>query len=218
VYRAWFEGHEAPVEVVQSTEPHERGYSGFDPETWLDMYRFAAASCATALWNGACVLDAGCGSGYGADYLSGIGCNVTAIDASDEAVRYAALRAPGAVVLQRSLENELGIAAASYDAVIAIESVEHVRNDTGMFAELSRVLNPGGALFISTPDRDLFDAAYAAAHPEAPARTINPFHVREYTETELRALLTTTGFHRIARLRATQPQYAQALVMLCWKP
>jgi SAM-dependent methyltransferase len=216
VYRAWFAGHDEPVEVMQIAPPQERGYSGFDLEVWLPMYELAAASC--ALGNDLCVLDAGCGSGYGADLLDELGCNVTAIDASDEAVRYATLRAPGVLVLQRSLEDALDDEPGTYDAVIAIESVEHVQNDGGMFTEFFRVLKPGGALFISTPDRPLFDAAYAQAFPESPARALNPFHIREYTETELRDLLTSAGFHHIARVRAPQPQYAQALVTLCWKP
>ena len=212
IYRVWFAGVASPIEVRRTTE---RGYGGIDEETWLPMYHLAATTCGVG--SGSVVLDAGCGSGYGADHLASIGCKVTAIDVSDEAVRYARLCAPEASVLQCTLEQPL-VLPVPFDAVVAIESVEHVQNDSAMFAEFHRVLRPGGVLFLSTPDSELFDRAHAEAYPEAPQRAQNPFHVREYVEADLRALLEHTGFTHVARVRTPQPQYSQALCVVCWKP
>lgn len=213
LYRAWFEGIDIPIEVLQTPE---RGYSGFDDETWLDMYQFAVTSC--HLPTGACVLDAGCGSGYGADLLCSLGYKVTAIDAADDAVKYSQMRAPTATVLKRSMDALDDLGASTFDAIVAIETVEHVQEDEKMFAGFLKLLKPGGVLFLSTPDRTLFDQSHVVAHPDAGPRVINPFHVREYTEIELFELLKHSGFYHIVRMRSLLSVYHMALAVICWKP
>jgi 2-polyprenyl-3-methyl-5-hydroxy-6-metoxy-1,4-benzoquinol methylase len=219
IHRVWF-GEESLDVNLHQTQKHgsqERAYSGIDEEVWLGMYHLGYG-CWTRPARPVRVLDAGCGSGYGADFLKQVlpTDEVVAIDYAADAARFAMLRAPDARVLQHDLAC-VGELPGTFDAIFAIESVEHVQDDMRMFVGFYEKLNPGGMLFVSTPDKTLFDAAYAAAHPEAPERALNPFHVREYTESELRAILESWGFEHVTRVRAVLP-YHEALAMVCWKP
>src|SRR5476649_997543 len=47
--------------------------------------------------------------------------------------------------------TELPFADATFDLVAAFDVVEHVQNDRRVFAELTRVLKPGGRLIFSVP-------------------------------------------------------------------
>jgi len=45
----------------------------------------------------------------------------------------------------------LPFAAASFDLVCALDIIEHVDDENGALAEISRVTKPGGTLLVSTP-------------------------------------------------------------------
>jgi 2-polyprenyl-3-methyl-5-hydroxy-6-metoxy-1,4-benzoquinol methylase len=214
IYRVWFDGSDSPVDVKRTGE---RNYSGVDDEVWLGMYE-VGYRCWSRPDGPARVLDAGCGSGYGADFLTSVGCDVVAVDAADEAVLYATLRASGATVRQCNIEqlSGLGPQFTDFDAVFAIESVEHVQDETAMFGGFWDRMAPGGMLFISTPDKELLDASYSAAYPATPERPLNPYHVREYSEGGLREQLRLAGFEHAVRVRTVSP-YEHALGMVCWK-
>jgi SAM-dependent methyltransferase len=74
----------------------------------------------------------------------------------------------------------LPLASASIDLVTSFETIEHVADARALVLEIRRVLKPGGCLVLSTPNR-------AFGSPQR--HTANPFHVREFTADELRAVL-----------------------------
>jgi SAM-dependent methyltransferase len=78
----------------------------------------------------------------------------------------------------------LPLEAASADVFISLETIEHIREDTDFVDEISRILKPGGLLICSTPNRILTNPGLGANE-----QPFNPFHVREYSPDEFRALL-----------------------------
>jgi len=140
----------------------------------LVRYAFAQPFCA-----GKDVLDAGCGVGYGTSFLAESASHVTGVDIDPESIAYAEQRyaAPNVAFLVGDL-RALGLDAASFDAVVSFEVIEHLREQEAFVDELARVLRPEGVLVLSTPN--------APATNEAPD---NPFHLRELSRDDFEALL-----------------------------
>jgi SAM-dependent methyltransferase len=96
--------------------------------------------------------------------------------------------------------------------VVTLQVVEHLWDQERYLRECGRVLAPGGALLLSTPNRITF----------SPGRDtpLNPFHTRELAAAELAELLTTAGFvdvavlglHHGPRLRALDAAHGGSLV------
>jgi SAM-dependent methyltransferase len=131
------------------------------------------------------VLDAGCGTGYGAAILAAAGARrYVGVDVSSEAIEraraaYAELEHVEWLVADaRSLPFE----EASFDVVTCFETIEHVDDQAGVVRECARVLRPGGMLLISSPNRDEYPPG-------------NPFHVHELTPAELDSLLAQQFSH-----------------------
>ncbi|MES1257633.1 MAG: methyltransferase domain-containing protein [Acidobacteriota bacterium] len=159
-------------------------------------YRFAARFS-----NGAAVLDAGCGSGYGLAELSGAA-SVTSFDIAAEAVRHArrTFARPGVRFLQASCEV-FPFADAAFDLVTAFEVIEHLERWQQLPAEAARVLKPSGVLLVSTPNKAYYAESRAAAGP-------NPFHCHEFEYEEFEAALYSVFRH----VRIWTQNHAEALV------
>lgn len=134
---------------------------------------------------GATVLEAGSGEGYGADMLADVAAEVICVDYDATAVDHARARYPRLVVHRGNLVD-LPLPDDSVDTVVNFQVIEHLWDQPLFVRECARVLRPGGALFMSTPNRVTF----------SPGRDtpLNPFHTRELDPTELRDLLTDNGF------------------------
>lgn len=89
----------------------------------------------------------------------------------------------------------------TFDRVICSEVFEHIPDDVGAMAELTRVLKPGGVLAATVPSwfpEKVCWALSAEYHaPLAPGG-----HVRIYTEQLLRSRLTNAGLNPTASHRA----------------
>lgn len=102
------------------------------------------------------ILDVGCGAGLLAEALAKEGHHVTGLDAAGAAI--AAARAHAAeggldITYREGLAEELLAEGARFDAVTALEVVEHVPNPARFIATTAGLLNPGGRLFLSTLNR-----------------------------------------------------------------
>lgn len=73
--------------------------------------------------------------------------------------------------------TDSGLPGEAYDHVVAVEVLEHVEADDRFVSEVARVLRPGGAFIMSTPNGDWVENR-------------NPDHKRHYRRTELESLLT----------------------------
>jgi SAM-dependent methyltransferase len=126
------------------------------------------------------VLDAACGTGYGAAELGAV-----ALDISSDAVLLA--HAVAASVVQASCEA-MPFADGSFDLIAAFEMIEHLRDAGAFLADARRILRTGGVLLVSTPNRAYYAESRASAGP-------NPFHTHEYGYDEFRAALKSVFTH-----------------------
>ncbi len=130
----------------------------FRPLHWLNPVRtrFIAERVTLA---GSRVLDVGCGGGLLAEALVRAGARVTAIDLAPgmiEVARLHALEAGLTVDYRVAAAEELAAAEpGAFDVVTCMELLEHVPEPAGMIGTLARALRPGGALFVSTLNRNL---------------------------------------------------------------
>ncbi len=102
------------------------------------------------------VLDVGCGGGFNSNYLAEHSFAVTGVDLSEQSLAIAARHdSTESVHYLRADAYELPFAAGSFDAVIAMDFLEHVEEPARVIAEAARVLRPGGLFFFHTFNRNL---------------------------------------------------------------
>ncbi len=130
---------------------------------------------------GRSVLDMACGEGYGAMVLAGSAAAVVGVDANPEAHEHARLRyrAPN-LRFARGLVETWG-QANSFDAVVFLQTIEHVQDPAAVLAHFKALLKPGGVAYISTPN--LLTLA-----PPGAEKSENPWHIKEYRAEEFTAL------------------------------
>lgn len=152
-----------------------RRAGGYTPMETLSLTDRLAMDCSwQAHWyrhvseraRGKTVLDAGAGTGYGLAILRSVGIEASGFDVAKISPE----------VPESDLSN---YADGSFDWVLAIDVIEHVEDDRGFLAELLRVARE--SVFLSTPNWNV-------------SRAVNPYHAREYTPSELQALIADFGF------------------------
>ena len=100
-------------------------------------------------------LDVGCGAGLLTNYLSKLGVTTCGIDLSESSLQVARLSDETARVDYRVANAyALPYETASFNAVSALDILEHVEQPQQLIAEASRVLKPGGLFFFHTFNRN----------------------------------------------------------------
>jgi SAM-dependent methyltransferase len=163
----------------------------------LAVYRWIAERCA-----GLRVADMACGEGYGSAALARRAREVIGVDANPEAYEHARLkyRHPG-LRFERALVEQFD-RGAPYDALVFLQTVEHISNPGQLLDRLRSLLTLNGVAYISTPNR-------LTLAPPGAERSGNPWHVREYSAEEYRGLLEPhfrevelLGLFHVRKLRA----------------
>ncbi len=138
----WYDADDDPVALLRA-EAHHRN-------PWIAGHldhAFGGRSCR--------VLDVGCGAGFLANDLAVRDHDVTGLDAAADALAVARahadrLRAPQDV---RGDALALPWPDGEFDAVCAMDLLEHVEEPERLIAEAARVLAPGGRFFFHTFNR-----------------------------------------------------------------
>jgi SAM-dependent methyltransferase len=138
------------------------------------VYRWIADRCA-----GLHVVDMACGEGYGTDLLAGRAASVTGVDANPEAHEHARLKytRPGVRFVRDLVENY----DEPCDAVVFLQTIEHVERPEEVLDHFRGMLKPGGTAYVSTPN-------VLTLAPPGAERSDNPWHLREYRVGEFREL------------------------------
>ena len=158
------------------------------PGIWHENYWFRRHEVAYRWLSGRAsgvVLEAGCGEGYGADALRAAGhaTQVVAVDYDASSVAHVRATYPEVAVVRGNLVA-LPLRSARLDAVVSLQTVEHLWDQPLFVCECARVLRPGGLLAISTPNRLTFSPGVGRGE-----KPLNPFHINEFDPEELVELL-----------------------------
>ena len=137
---------------------------------------------ASELIKGRHVLDWGCNTGYGIEFMLQNAGDVSGLDLSDRAVAAARKRFAGrGVDIQLFDGKRCSFPSAGFDVVTSFQVLEHVSEYSEYFLEILRVLRPGGIAIFTTPN--------AAARLDPGMKPWNRFHVHEFHAEELRTFL-----------------------------
>jgi len=123
------------------------------------------------------VADLACGEGYGADVLARTAADVVGVDANPDAYEHARLR-----YRRANLRFERGVVErfdTELDAIAFLQTIEHVEEPVRL---LERLAASAPVAYVSTPNR-------LTLAPSGAEKSNNPWHLREYTPAEYRALL-----------------------------
>jgi SAM-dependent methyltransferase len=130
------------------------------------------------------VLDMACGEGYGSEVLSRSAASVLGVDGNPEAHEHARLR-----YVRQNLRFEWGAVESygepgSFDAVVFLQTIEHVQDPEAVLRHFRSLLCDGGTAYVSTPN-------VLTLAPPGAAKSSNPWHLREYRADEFRDLCTS---------------------------
>lgn len=196
-YRAHWAGA-APVDFELT---RERCYSGVNDQfKWDEIHAPLYQLAVESIPDQAVAYDLGCGSGYGADILRRRARHVQGFDVDATALAFAKLRAPGCAFTQCDLSGpwEMNNTPFPADAIVAIESIEHVPDGYEFLLKSRTCVRQGGVLFLTTP--------------ESKGATIdNPYHLHEYTKGSLRLDLEQAGFTDISWIK--HPHFQDSLIV-----
>ena len=152
-------------------------HGDFRPLHLLNPVRLQFIASRTSL-SGRRVLDVGCGGGLRSESLARAGAEVTGIDLAPGMIEVARLHAAESgltIDYQLAAAEELAQKSPGhFEVVTCMEMLEHVPDPAAMTATLARLLAPGGALYVSTLNRNLKSFLLAIVGAEYLLRLIPP--------------------------------------------
>ena len=131
------------------------------------------------------VLEIGCGTGYGANHLSGSASSIVAIDIREGGISYCQDKyGKDNLVFLEADGLKLPFKDNSFDIALSFQVVEHIepKSVLNYLTEIKRVLKKEGTFILSTPNKRLRLLPFQKPR--------NPEHRKEYGHNELKNLLS----------------------------
>ncbi len=123
------------------------------------------------------VLELGCGEGRGVELISSKSEYFMGLDKIEAVIHQLKSRFPQ-FEFQSSTFPPIQLPSNSFDCIVSFQVIEHVEPDKEYLKEIYRILKPGGVALLSTPNIRM-------------TLSRNPWHIREYTSSELKTLAKT---------------------------
>ena len=164
------------------------------------------------------LLDIGSGNGSVANELSQAGIEVTGIEISESGLAIARSAYPEICFVQGGVESPIPPEMVQkYDAVIAVEVLEHLFQPRLLFERAKEALRPGGVLILSTPYHGYLKNLALALFGKFdehwhPLRDYG--HIKFFSKKTLSTLFEEQGFHvgRFARVGRI-PTFAKSMIL-----
>ncbi|MCB4757357.1 MAG: class I SAM-dependent methyltransferase [Elusimicrobia bacterium] len=160
-------------------------------------HNWAARTLCRHVSAGASVLEMGCGTGTGTNLFNSLGYRVTGLDTSSEAIQEAQRRFPQ--LSFKSVSTEDSVPPDTYDGIVALEVLEHIRDGARAAQQWKTSLKKGGVLILSTPNRRF--------NSDNPYTAPNRYHLKEFSLDELRSLFPDCSIRGIS-LRIFQNRFS----------
>jgi 2-polyprenyl-3-methyl-5-hydroxy-6-metoxy-1,4-benzoquinol methylase len=144
------------------------------------------------------VADLAAGQGAFSERLADMGHSVVAIDFTSE--NWKSARVP---LLKCDLDSEFGAEFAKadnrFDAVVAIEIIEHLENPFRFVRECAKMLRPGGLIFLTTPNVEAVNSRLIFLYSGRMSsfgeyETVRPAHITPIFGWKLEMILAEAGF------------------------
>ena len=108
-------------------------------------------------WQGKSVLDLGCAGGFMAEALAHKGARVSGIDPAQDAIQAAKHHAKTSnldITYDVGVGEHMPYSDDTFNIVVCVDVLEHVRDLSQVLAEVARVLKPGGLFLYDTINRN----------------------------------------------------------------
>jgi SAM-dependent methyltransferase len=162
--------------TAESVNPCYRAFASYQ----TGLYERAREAVRSLGRSNVRVLDAACGVGYGATYLSDLG-RYEGLDADLGAVERARARWPGTTYNVADLEEpETFTSRGQLDAIVSFETAEHLRLPDVFLRNCRGALEPGGLFCFSVP--------------MARTKDFDPYHRHDWSSDRWERLLQKAGF------------------------
>jgi 2-polyprenyl-3-methyl-5-hydroxy-6-metoxy-1,4-benzoquinol methylase len=153
------------------------------------------------------VLDIGSGTGFGTHLLARKASYVTGHEIDEAALKFSQRAfSNGNISFSQGDITRRNVKTTNwFDCITMIDVIEHIEDDNAAISNVTRLLKPDGKFICSTPNRL---SRYRKSEN----------HVREYSQTELKALLKRC-FKRVMicdyKLRISESEYDNPIVAVC---
>lgn len=127
------------------------------------------------------LIDIGCGKGDYTILLKGENRTLYGLDIRNRLKEYR-----GEIKFILGNATSISFRDATFDAVVSLDVIEHIKDDKQFVSEFFRILKPGGQFLCGTPNRDRLANVLGRLIGRGVGYLYRYGHVREYDEKSLR--------------------------------